>query len=751
MKADEPEGPVEAAKRANEVGANVVVLEEGDGGARELYAATIQVAREVKGALLLVADRADLAEAAGADGGVITPRGVPAAVAKRALPSGAIMAARVDGEEGAKTAEEEGASLILAPQATVGPAKDRLQSAVVVQAGFHGRCDPKTEGAEITPEMWRRLGGPFRAVALFQRALERKGGEGAEADPLAPDPTGTERDELRREVVKVVAEVERMAHWRSELSRELGKLEDARRQLEQPFTVVVAGEFNSGKSSVLNALLGGPFLLEGCLPTTEGVTAIRYGEEEGEEVRNDGLVIRRMQSEVVRRVQLVDTPGTNAVLREQQELAEEFVPRADMAVVVISADRPFAKSEGELLSYLRRYNKEVCIAVNKCDLLSSDSEVQRVLGFVEGHAERALGYKPASVVPVAAKRINGCERLAKALFDDALNERAERLKLLSPIHLATSSLAAALSALRERAEALDREADLAADLPSRTESLRSEVHRHSKRRRESFRSKIEESAAKAEALVDSWFSLPYVSKLLASYIAFNLNNSSDATLGPLGNSYTEAVATGPAASTIPAIEEHLHWMARQRDEFLDSAAKEIRQRGFPCGPAEAAEADPATPSAALSHANDFSHNAAARLLDQEAKEAASSVAMVSGGIASIGLLTAASLPAALQDAGVIGIAGITSMGSAVFDLAMRRSAVKGKIRRVASGVAKGIEEELDKDEEAVLASCYSSLSRLAEPWMNEARRLSSEISESISHIESLSCSLDSLRKRAENI
>ena len=57
---------------------------------------------------------------------------------------------------------------------------------------------------------------------------------------------------------------------------EAGLLADALKQLDQPFLVVVVGEFNSGKSSVINALLGGPFLAEGILPTTNEIAVLRY-------------------------------------------------------------------------------------------------------------------------------------------------------------------------------------------------------------------------------------------------------------------------------------------------------------------------------------------------------------------------------------------------------------------------------------------------------------------------------------------
>jgi hypothetical protein len=52
-------------------------------------------------------------------------------------------------------------------------------------------------------------------------------------------------------------------------------------------------------------------------------------------------------------VNVVDTPGTNVILSRQQRLTEEYVPRADLVLFVLSADRPFTESEVSFLKYIR--------------------------------------------------------------------------------------------------------------------------------------------------------------------------------------------------------------------------------------------------------------------------------------------------------------------------------------------------------------------------------------------------------------
>jgi len=64
--------------------------------------------------------------------------------------------------------------------------------------------------------------------------------------------------------------------------------------------------------------------------------------------------VRYLPAELLREVNVVDTPGTNVILSRQQRLTEEYVPRADLVLFVLSADRPFTESEVNFLKYIRR-------------------------------------------------------------------------------------------------------------------------------------------------------------------------------------------------------------------------------------------------------------------------------------------------------------------------------------------------------------------------------------------------------------
>ncbi len=171
-------------------------------------------------------------------------------------------------------------------------------------------------------------------------------------------------------------------------------LADSIEQLEEPFLLVVVGEFNAGKSAFINALLGQAALKEGVTPTTAHIGLLRHGESIGREVTAAGLESLTAPAEILRHLVIVDTPGTNAVLREHEALTRDFVPRADLVLFVTSSDRPFTESERAFLETIRAWGKKVIVVLNKADLLESSEDVTRVVDYVREQAQRTLGFAP---------------------------------------------------------------------------------------------------------------------------------------------------------------------------------------------------------------------------------------------------------------------------------------------------------------------------------------------------------------------
>lgn len=218
-------------------------------------------------------------------------------------------------------------------------------------------------------------------------------------------------------------------------------------QLDELFLLVVVGEFNSGKSAFINALLGEPVLEEGVTPTTTRINLLKHGPTTERSIAESNVDIITAPMELLREINIVDTPGTNAIHREHEAITQEFVPRSDMVLFVTSADRPFTESERAFLQRIRDWGKKVVVVVNKIDILDAPEDVARIETFIADNARRLLGFTP-EIFPVSARqalrakvgsdgtsllvasRFEALERYIVATLDE--KERI-RLKLLNPL------------------------------------------------------------------------------------------------------------------------------------------------------------------------------------------------------------------------------------------------------------------------------------------------------------------------------
>jgi small GTP-binding protein len=233
-------------------------------------------------------------------------------------------------------------------------------------------------------------------------------------------------------------------------SDDLRRFHEAREQLSGLFLLVIAGEFNSGKSSFINALLGERVLPEGVTPTTDRINILRHGPTVTEQLREAYLLERTHPADVLREINIVDTPGTNAIIRRHEELTREFVPRSDLVLFVTSADRPFTESERAFLEQIQEWGKKIVFIVNKIDILTRPEEQQQVISYVGENARALLGETPQifsvsarNALEARASGVAQSSRWAESGFDEVedylLNtldqEERVRLKLLNPLNV----------------------------------------------------------------------------------------------------------------------------------------------------------------------------------------------------------------------------------------------------------------------------------------------------------------------------
>ncbi len=234
-------------------------------------------------------------------------------------------------------------------------------------------------------------------------------------------------------------------------------------QLDELFLLVVVGEFNAGKSAVINALLGERVLEEGVTPTTNRIELLKHGEGRTRTPSGGGYEEITLPLAILREMCIVDTPGTNAVVRGHEALTREFVPRSDLVLFVTSADRPFTESERAFLESIRDWGKKVVVAVNKTDILDKPADVDKVVDFVRSKLREHLGMRP-EVFPVSARRAQkaraagadtephptGLRPLEEYLTRTLDQAERVRIKLASPVGVALSVLERVAASTKER-------------------------------------------------------------------------------------------------------------------------------------------------------------------------------------------------------------------------------------------------------------------------------------------------------------
>ncbi|MBI2391871.1 MAG: dynamin family protein [Deltaproteobacteria bacterium] len=219
------------------------------------------------------------------------------------------------------------------------------------------------------------------------------------------------------------------ATLKERLDRELvKKLEEDR------FHLVVVGEFNHGKTTFVNALLGASILPTGVTPTTATIHHLRYGTEPSAKVvfaggREDAIEFERVRSFVVggeaateqvqhievsypaallqERIVLVDTPGVNDLSLQRADITYSYIPQSDAVLFLLDAGQILKESERAFLQdkIIGQARDKIVFVITKWDLLS-ESEQAEALKYAKDQLAKFVKGEPI-VYPVSAQKALG--------------------------------------------------------------------------------------------------------------------------------------------------------------------------------------------------------------------------------------------------------------------------------------------------------------------------------------------------------
>jgi GTP-binding protein EngB required for normal cell division len=170
------------------------------------------------------------------------------------------------------------------------------------------------------------------------------------------------------------------------------------------FHLVVLGEFNHGKSTFVNAMLGSEILPTGITPTTASINHVVWAANPTARVMlltgeskfldpaqlKDWVTVAGGHASEVSYVELgypsdllqnnvvlVDTPGVNDLNEQRAEVTYGYVPRADAVVFLLDAGQALKDSEREFLRsrVLESARDRMIFVLGKMDMLSTDEKV----------------------------------------------------------------------------------------------------------------------------------------------------------------------------------------------------------------------------------------------------------------------------------------------------------------------------------------------------------------------------------------
>jgi GTPase SAR1 family protein len=173
--------------------------------------------------------------------------------------------------------------------------------------------------------------------------------------------------------------------------------------IREPLLFVVVGEVKSGKSSLLNALFGQEFAKADVLPATDKICIFRYGAEDKTVEVSPNLIDRYLPIRFLQDFNVVDTPGTNTMVAEHQSITENFVPRADVILFVLSVVNPWTQSAWDLLKFVqKKWLKNVVFVLQQADL-REPTEIEIIQRHLQDTALQRLGFVPP-IFPVSARK-----------------------------------------------------------------------------------------------------------------------------------------------------------------------------------------------------------------------------------------------------------------------------------------------------------------------------------------------------------
>jgi len=234
------------------------------------------------------------------------------------------------------------------------------------------------------------------------------------------------------------------------------KIDTLHVRAKEPMRVAITGQFSSGKSTFLNALLSKNVLPTGITPVTSKVNYIKYGDElkikihykdgreeyqsieniakftdQRGEVEEIEYLTLYMPLELLKTVEFVDTPGLNSQAITDTTTTQNVLKDVDGIIWLSLIDNAGKLSEAKVLEeYLNEYqNKSLCV-LNQKDKFSKE-QVEETTKYVK----KSFAEFFSEVIPISAKQaLESRIHDKNILIEEKLEEFLVKLKGEIPLY-----------------------------------------------------------------------------------------------------------------------------------------------------------------------------------------------------------------------------------------------------------------------------------------------------------------------------
>jgi len=184
-------------------------------------------------------------------------------------------------------------------------------------------------------------------------------------------------------------------------------LNERLKRLNSAAQFVIVGEVKAGKSSFVNALLETEICEVAPDPCTSKIQEIVYGEKKNTIPLNGNCERVTNNENILKKISIIDTPGTNSIIKNHQTITEKYIPQSDLIIFVFPATNPHTGSAWDFLELVQKEWRRKAIFILQQSDRASSQELDTNKDRVKQYARKRNVQNPVVFSLSAKKEIEG--------------------------------------------------------------------------------------------------------------------------------------------------------------------------------------------------------------------------------------------------------------------------------------------------------------------------------------------------------